>query len=409
MKFKTTTIIILTLLLGAVTASAAGHFLRSERPVKDEYIVVFNDDVRQSEVERTADKLARAYGGRVQLYYKYALRGFSVEMKEAAAIRLSRHAKVRVVEENGIDEPSGLLTQTRTPAWGIDRIDQANLPLNNMFIREGDGTGVHVFIIDTGINTSHYDFLDANGVSRIDIGNSVNYAQDGSGIEDCNGHGTAVASIAAGRIYGVAKNATIHVVRVGSCSGFGSRNWKVAGLDYVASRTDLRPAVANYSWNNDANDSFYAPIAVSAANLVASGVTLVNSAGNANAPASNYTPTFLSQVIAVGATDDTDARAFWGTSNASNYGPALDLFAPGKDIMAAGIGSPKASLPRTGTSFAAPHVTGAAAIYLEVNSMATPAMVQQHIVNKATPNKVTNQGTGSTRKLLYVGPGFLAP
>jgi subtilisin family serine protease len=388
-----------------VETSATNNRLRkTDKPIQNEYIVVLKTDVSRWDLEGRANEIAGTFGGQIIFYYKHALRGFAVRMSEPAALALSRHPLVDFVEENAADEPSG--TQVSPPNWGLDRIDQFSLPLNDTYNYPGDGTGVHAFVIDTGILSTHQDFRRTNGTSRVDLTNSADFVADGFLTSDCNGHGTAVASVLGGKIYGVAKNVTLYSVRIGNCTGQGTTARKIAGLDYVAGKTNLRPAVANYSWNNT---SFGSPdsIGVAAQGVIDSGVTLVNSAGNDNADAGNYTPTNLPAVIVVGATDIVDRRSTWTfppstTVYASNFGSVVDLFAPGIDIRTAGISSNNGIDTRSGTSFAAPHVAGAAAIYLQTNPFATPAQVQTFIVNRAAPGKVRNVPAGTTQKLLYV-------
>ena len=381
------------------------RIVKAKNPIPNQYIVVLKDEADKWDWEGKANEIAGTFGGEIRFYFKDAFKGFSVNMSERAADALSRHPLVKFVEENGEDTPSAG-TQTPTPNWGIDRIDQFSLPLNNTYNYPNDGTGVHVFVIDTGINYTHLEFQRANGTSRVDVANSISYVNDGYGVGDCTGHGTGVASIAGGKYSGVAKNVILHSVRIGNCGALASTETKAYGLNWVAGRTDLRPAVVNYSWNNTKPSGFDL-IAQAAQGLIQSGVTLVNSAGNNNLDASGYTPTYLPEVISVGATDVVDRRSTWTYSGsptvyASNYGSAVDLFAPGIGVKVASIGSNNAVEFRYGTSFAAPHVTGAVALYLQTNPFATPAQVQSYIVNRAAPGKVRNVPSGTTQSLLYV-------
>lgn len=381
------------------------RLVKAKNRIANQYIVVFRDEVEKWNLEDRANEIAATYGAEIRFYFKDAFRGFSVNMDERAADRMSQHPLVKFIEENGEDAPSAG-TQTPTPNWGIDRIDQFSLPLNNTYNYPNDGSGVHVFVVDTGINYTHQEFLRANNTSRVDVANSITYVNDGLGVADCTGHGTAVASIAGGKISGVAKNVILHSVRIGNCGALASTETKANGLNWVAGRSDLRPAVVNYSWNNPKPSGFDL-IAQAAQGLIQSGVALVNSAGNFNADAANYTPTHLPEVIAVGATDIVDRRSSWTYTGSttvfqSNYGSAVDLFAPGIGVKVAGIGSNNAVQTMSGTSFAAPHVAGAAALYLQNNPFATPAQVQSYIVNRAAPGKVRNVPPGTTQSLLYV-------
>jgi len=380
------------------------RIVKAKNRIADQYIVVLKDEVAKWDLEGKANELAGIFGGEIRFYFKDAFKGFSVNMSERAAAALSRHPLVEFVEENGEDTPSAG-TQTPTPNWGIDRIDQFSLPLNNTYNYPNDGTNVHVFVIDTGINYTHLEFQRANGTSRVDVANSISYVNDGYGVGDCTGHGTGVASIAGGKYSGVAKNVILHSVRIGNCGALASTENKINALNWVAGRME-RPAVVNYSWNNTRPGGFDA-IGQAAQGVILSGITLVNSAGNDNIDAANSTPSYLPAVITVGATDIVDRRSSWtfpGSTivHQSNYGSVIDLFAPGIGVKIAGVGSNNAVQTMYGTSFAAPHVAGAAALYLQTNPFATPAQVQSYIVNRAAPGKVRNVPGGTTQSLLYV-------
>ena len=402
-------------------AQSNSRIIKAEQPIPNEYIVVLKDDISEQDLEKKADKIARRYGGKISSYYKYGIKGFSVTMSEAAAVKLSRHPLVKFIEENAVQTLSGgVQSQSPTPNWGLDRIDQFHLPLNNTYYYSADGTGVHVFIIDTGIRYTHQEFLGNTGAPRVDLGNSKNLydLNNPTDIIDCNGHGTAVASIAGGRTFGVAKNVTLHAVRIAHCKGASSTKLEADGLEYVLNRTRgnprLKPAVVNFSWN-PLKATENGTIANFTWSLINQGITVVNSAGNDNTNAANYTPTYLSPVIVVGATDITDTRATYTfppspTQFTSNYGSIVDLFAPGINVQAASFESDTATSIRSGTSFAAPHVTGAAALYLQSNPNVTPAQVESYIVNRATPNKVKNVPIGTTTRILYTGSAvFTSP
>ncbi len=203
--------------------------------------------------------------------------------------------------------------------------------------------------------------------------------------QDGNGHGTHVATTIAGTTYGVAKKAKIVAVRVLDNNGSGTTAGVIAGIDWVTSHhTAGAPAVANLSLGGGASATLDNAVKRS----IADGVTYAVAAGNSGVNASSSSPARVAEALTVGATSNTDAKASW-----SNYGSVLDLFAPGVSITAGWNTGDSATNTISGTSMAAPHVAGAAAIYLAGHPSATPAQVATALVNGATPNKVTSPGS----------------
>jgi subtilisin family serine protease len=266
----------------------------------------------------------------------------------------------------------------------LDRIDQHDLPLNDTYTYAGNGAGVNVYLIDTGINSSHVEVAGR-------IGNGHTEINDGFGTEDCNGHGTHVAGIAGGTTFGVAKAATLHPVRVLNCDGEGSYSAVIAGIDWVT-RHHVAPSVANMSLGGAASAAMDSAIR----NSIAAGVTYVVAAGNFATDACTESPARLAQALVVGASTQRDTRASF-----SNYGACVDLFAPGQGILSAFTGSNTATATASGTSMAAPFVTGAVALYLQAQPAATPAQVASVLLANATADHLTNAGSGSPNLLLY--------
>lgn len=336
----------------------------------------------------TAQELTSRYGGSVGETYGAALKGFALRASEEEAIAMSRDDRVAFIQEDG--EVTTQVTQWNPPSWGLDRIDQRFLPLSNSFTYNRTGAGVNAYIIDTGIYFQHQDFG-----NRAFIGfDSVN---DGWNGRDCNGHGTHVAGTLGGTRYGVAKGVRLFGVRVLNCWGFGTWGGVIAGVNWVTwhrQQPPFRnsPAVANMSLSGGAN----AAVDAAVRNSIRARITYSVAAGNSNANALFFSPARVAEAITVGATDRWDFRAGF-----SNWGPGLDLFAPGVDITSAWIGFPTAANTISGTSMASPHAGGVAALYLQAVPWATPAQVSAALNANATAGVVINPGPGSPNRLLF--------
>ncbi|RKG96235.1 serine protease [Corallococcus sp. CA053C] len=364
-----------------------GHtaqLLRRERAIPGEYIVVLRDatqEVRQQGAANIARELVSLNGGKVLRTYEHSIHGFLATMSEAEARGLLSDPRVAYVQENGLIH----LSATQTSAtWGIDRIDQRDLPRNSSYTYNVDGTGVHAYVIDTGIRLTHTEFTGRTG-------NGYDFIDNDSDPTDCHGHGTHVSGTVGGTTWGVAKKVTLHGVRVLDCTGYGNDAQVIGGIDWVAAN-HIKPAVANMSLG----DVGIQAIDDATERLIAAGVTTVVAAGNDSDNACDYSPARAPNAITVGSTTSSDAR-----SSFSNYGTCVDIFAPGSSITSASNSGNTSSTSMSGTSMASPHVAGAAALYLSANPSATPAQVRDALVNNATPNKVTSPGTGSPNKLLY--------
>ncbi|GGY52704.1 S8 family peptidase [Streptomyces anulatus] len=349
------------------------------------YIVTLKETAGFRASAAQGKKLIAGYGGRIERTYTSALNGYAAQLGSTEAKRLAADPAIASVEQN--QKVHSTATQTNAP-WGLDRIDQPNLPLNGTFTYpDSAGVDTTVYVLDTGVRITHQDIVGraSNGYDFVD---NDNVAQDG------NGHGTHVATTAAGTVYGVAKKAKIVAVRVLNNSGSGTTAGVIAGVDWITAN-HVASSVANVSLGGGPSTTLDNAVRRS----IASGVTYSIAAGNSNAPASGFSPARVETALTVGATTRTDARATY-----SNHGPLVDLFAPGSDITAGWATSDTATYTGNGTSFAAPHVAGAAAVYLTNHPGASPAAVGTALVNGATSNVLTGIGTGSPNKLLRLVP-----
>ncbi|MBA2237675.1 MAG: S8 family peptidase [Lysobacter sp.] len=297
--------------------------------------------------------------------------------------RVLNDDRVAFIEEDGMSYPS--VTQSNA-TWGLDRVDQRDLPLNGTYVYDSGASNVRAYVIDTGILTDHNELA-----GRVLSGRT--FISDGRGTSDCNGHGTHVAGTIAGTTWGAAKQALVVPVRVFGCTGGASNSTIAAAIDWVQAN-HVKPAVVNMSLGGSANST----VDTATNNLISAGVLAVVAAGNGNANACNYSPARVASALTVGATASNDARSVWSSTQASNFGSCLDLFAPGTSITSAWWTSTSATNTISGTSMASPHAAGTAALHLDLNPADTPLVVASAIINNATTGKVTNAGTGSPNR-----------
>lgn len=348
--------------------------------IKGQYIIVFKDEIKN--VARTANQMASSAKGKVLHKYEHAIKGFSLSLPDQASDRaieaIRNNPKVKYLEK---DSPV-FATETQANAtWGIDRSDQRSLPIDGNYFYTATGDNVTVYVIDTGINYTHDDFE-----GRASFGFDA-YGGDGN---DCDGHGTHVAGTIGGNKWGVAKDVNLVAVRVLDCNGSGTVSSVVAGVDWVtANATGL--SVANMSLGGGASSTLDEAIE----NSISSGVTYVVAAGNESVDACTVSPARTPNALTIGATTSSDSKAYY-----SNYGSCVDMFAPGSGITSAWVGSSSASNTISGTSMAAPHVAGAAALYLQSNTTASPSDVESAVISISTKDIVTNSNT-SNNHLLY--------
>lgn len=354
------------------------------------YIVVLDPNTvgaTEESSRSTAEGMSRAYGGKVDKVYSSALKGFSTEMSREQAESMSSDSRVLFIEP---DAEISVNAVQSNPTWGLDRVDQRSVPLDTEYSYEKTGTGVNVYVVDTGIKITHSEF---GGRATADF-DSVGDGQNGI---DCHGHGTHVSGTIGGTTYGVAKNVSLHSVRVLGCNGTGTSSTTVAGLDWITANR-VSPAIVNMSMGTGVPSPLVDYVVE---NSIASGITYVIAAGNSSSDACNVSPARVPSAITVGATDSTDAMAYF-----SNFGSCVDIFAPGVDIKSAYSWSNVATNTLSGTSMATPHVTGAVALYLEANPQATPTDVAGVIRGDATNGAVTGANGGSPNLLLYTAPNF---
>ena len=365
-----------------LTAVPSGMVAPTAQSLPGQYIVVFRDQVTDPAGEAT--RQVALHHGRLLFTYEDALRGFAAELSAVEARALARDPSVEFVEPDQIMRAVG--TQSPAPSWGLDRIDQRALPLDNSATFGATGAGVHVYIIDTGILLTHVDFG-----GRASFG--FDAIHDGNGMTDCNGHGTHVAGTAGSTTYGIAKGVSLVSVRVLDCTGTGTTSQVVAGINWLMTHQIL-PAVANMSLGGGLSPALNQAVT----NSIKAGVAYAIAAGNSNLDACNTSPASTPAAITLAASDITDLRASF-----SNIGRCVDLFGPGVAITSTWNTSNTATQVLSGTSMASPHAAGVAALYLQTHPSAKPPNVTYALVGTATRNAIGNVGLGTPNLLLFTG------
>jgi subtilisin family serine protease len=350
---------------------------------RNSYIVVLKRSVDRPAA--IAQKQASRFGTDLDFVYRHAIEGFALDLTGVQAEALADNPNVVSVERDRVIR----IQTTQTGAtWGLDRIDQRNLPLDGNFTYNNTGAGVTAYIIDTGILFGHTEF-GGRAVSGFD-------SVDGGSADDCNGHGTHVAGTVGGSTFGVAKSAGLVAVRVLNCAGSGTTSGVIAGIDWVtADHQAGEPAVANMSLGGGASSALDNAVR----NSIADGVSYAVAAGNGDFlgfedDACLYSPARVGEAMTISATNSSDQKASW-----ANYGSCVDWFAPGVSITSAWYTSSTATNTISGTSMATPHTAGVAALYLQGNPGASPGTVRQVIYDLTTKNIVTGSSTPNAHLL----------
>ncbi|UVS79258.1 S8 family peptidase [Actinokineospora sp. UTMC 2448] len=361
----------------AVAQQAEAAVAQADRHYSGQYIVVLEDGARAGH----AATLTQRYGGEVTATYSVTLNGFAVRgLSERQARRLAADPAVRSVHQDGTATATG--EQPNPPSWGLDQIDQRTTALDKLYTFPNEGAGVTAYVIDSGINAQHPEFEGR-------AGHGYDFVDNDTDASDCFWHGSHVAGTIAGKTVGVAKKAKVVAVRSLGCNGSGPDSATVSAMEWVA-KNAVRPAVVNLSLGMDTLGVGDEQIRA----MAAKGIVVAVSAGNNGQDACGVSPARVPEALTVGWFNKDRTRG-------GNYGRCIDLFAPGGNIYSSDhTGSFRTG---SGTSMASPHVAGAAALYLSAHPDATPQQVSDALVASASPDLITNPGSGSPNKVLYVG------
>lgn len=358
-----------------------------DKAIADQYIVVLKDGPSIS-----AASVTQSIGVSPKYTYNGVINGFTARLTPRQLKALQNNPQVDYIEQDseisaGTAQPEGEASIEATQPvssglWGLDRIDQPIRPLSGSYTYNTTASNVTAYVIDSGIYTQHMDF----GGRATNVYDAIDFNG-----QDCYGRGTHLAGTIGGATHGVAKEVQLRGVRVLDCFGYGTMSGILAGIDYVRVRA-VKPAIAIMV----VNGGISATIENAMTSLYSSGVYVVVHAGNNNANSCNYSPTRLTILMVVAASNNTDARASW-----SNYGACVDMYAPGVSVLSTWYGTYTGTRVVNGTEMAAAHVAGVAALYLGTNPGATMPAVTSWLNTNATPNVITGNPAGTPNRLLY--------